>query len=158
MQFVTLKTLRRGSELPPIIENSEALRNLAGLKEELANKKISEAELSRRSKIKASSIALYVRNKKLPGITDYNKLAGVFDWKILTATGTEESALKAERESVRAKFIVGKSYKIDSANGCVFRYEGKQGIHHIFREVRGNWTRTYTDAQLIGAKTEEVKE
>ena len=39
----------------------------------------------------------------------------------------------------------------------VFRYEGKQGIHHIFREVRGNWTRTYTDAQLIGKKIKEVE-
>ncbi len=155
MQFVTL---RRKRELPPVIEDADALKNLAGLKEELASKGISEAELSRRSKIKASSIALYVRNKKLPGITDYNKLALVLGWKILTATDTEESALKAERESVHAKFTVGKSYKIDSANGCVFRYEGKQGIHHVFREIRGNWTRTYTDAQLIGAKTEEVKE
>ena len=151
-------TLWRKRELPPVIEDSDALKNLAGLKGELASKGISETELSRQTKIKAISIALYVRNKKLPGITDYNKLAGVLGWKILTATGTEESALKADRESVRAKFIVGKSYKIDSANGCVFKYEGKQGIHHIFREVRGNWTRTYTDAQLIGAKTEEVKE
>lgn len=41
---------------------------------------------------------------------------------------------------------------------CVFRYEGKQGIHHIFREVSGNWTRTYTDAQLIGKKIKEVEE
>ena len=41
-------------------------------------------------------------------------------------------------------------------NDCVFRYEGKQGIHHVFREIRGNWTRTYTDAQLIGKKVKEV--
>jgi|GEM_PF-6851253 len=155
MQPVTLTEKR---ELPPVIEDAEALRNLAGLKDELNRKGIYQSDLARRAKIKASSIALYVSNKMLPGITDYNKLAGVLGWKILTATGTEESALKAEKESVRAKFIVGKNYKLDSANGCVFRYEGKQGIHHMFREVRGNWTRTYTDAQLIGAKTEEVKE
>lgn len=42
------------------------------------------------------------------------------------------------------------------SDDCVFRYEGKQGIHHIFREVRGNWTRTYTDAQLIGKRISEV--
>ena len=150
-------TLWRKRELPPVIEDSDALKNLAGLKGELASKGISETELSRQTKIKAISIALYVRNKKLPGITDYNKLAGVLGWKILTATGTEESALKADRESVRAKFTVGKSYKINNANGCVFKYEGKQGIHHVFREIRGNWTRTYTDAQLIGAMIEEVK-
>ena len=99
-------TLRRKRELPPVIEDTDALKNLAGLKVELASKGISEAELSRRSKIKTSSIALYVSNKMLPGITDYNKLARVLGWKILTATGTEDSALKAERgqnsQSVRA--------------------------------------------------------
>ena len=40
---------------------------------------------------------------------------------------------------------------------CIFRYEGKQGIHHCFREVRGGWSRTYTDIQLMGKKIEEVK-
>ncbi len=40
---------------------------------------------------------------------------------------------------------------------CVFKYEGKQGIHHMFREISGNWTRTYTDAQLIGKRISEVK-
>ena len=87
MQFVTLTQKR---ELPPVIEDTDALKNLAGLKDELKRKGISEAELSRRSKIKASSIALYVSNKMLPGITDYNKIAGVLGWKILTATGTED--------------------------------------------------------------------
>ena len=38
---------------------------------------------------------------------------------------------------------------------CIFKYEGKQGIHHCFREVRGCWTRTYTDAQLIGKQIKE---
>lgn len=41
--------------------------------------------------------------------------------------------------------------------GCVFRYEGKRGIHHYFREVRGGWTRTYTDNQLIGKRILEVE-
>ena len=40
---------------------------------------------------------------------------------------------------------------------CVFRYEGKAGIHHCFREERGGWTRTYTDQQLLGKKIEEVQ-
>ena len=87
MQPVTLTQKR---ELPPVIEDTDALKNLAGLKDELKRKGISEAELSLRSRIKASSIALYVRNKKLPGITDYNKLAGVLGWKILTATVSKD--------------------------------------------------------------------
>ena len=99
-------TLRRKRELPPVIEDTDALKNLAGLKDELKHKGIYQSDLARRAKIKASSIALYVSNKMLPGITDYNKLARVLGWKILTATGTEDSALKAERgqnsQSVRA--------------------------------------------------------
>lgn len=43
-------------------------------------------------------------------------------------------------------------------NECLFRYEGKQGIHYVFRETRGGWSRTYTDAQLIGKTIEEVME
>lgn len=39
----------------------------------------------------------------------------------------------------------------------VYCYEGKQGKHHVFRETRGKWTRTYTDAQLVGKKIQEVK-
>lgn len=41
--------------------------------------------------------------------------------------------------------------------GCVFKYEGKRGIHHCFRELYGGWSRTYTDAQLIDKTIEEVK-
>ena len=103
MQPVTLTKKR---ELPPVIEDADALRNLAGLKDELNRKGIYQSDLARRAKIKASSLELYVKNKMLPGITDYNKLARVLGWKILTATGTEDSALKAERgqnsQSVRA--------------------------------------------------------
>ena len=28
---------------------------------------------------------------------------------------------------------------------CLFRYERQSGIHYVFREVRGGWTRTYTE-------------
>ncbi|MBQ3347097.1 MAG: hypothetical protein II876_04815 [Synergistaceae bacterium] len=38
----------------------------------------------------------------------------------------------------------------------VFRYERKEGIHHMFREATGGWRRTYTEAQLIGKKIKEV--
>ena len=40
----------------------------------------------------------------------------------------------------------------------VYRYVGKQGIHHCFREIHGGWSRTFTDPQLIGKKIQEVKE
>lgn len=38
---------------------------------------------------------------------------------------------------------------------CLFKYIGKNGIHHVFREIRGGWSRTYTDAQLIGKHIKE---
>lgn len=40
---------------------------------------------------------------------------------------------------------------------CEFKYEGKRGIHHNFRETSGGWTRTYTDAQLVDKLITEVK-
>ena len=51
-------------------------------------------------------------------------------------------------------------YEINPMNGnhCIFRYEGKSGIHHKFREARGGWVRTYTDAQLIGKRITEVQQ
>ena len=43
-----------------------------------------------------------------------------------------------------------------TGTGCVFRYEGKSGIHYCFREERGGWLRTYTSNQLIGKRIKEV--
>ena len=53
----------------------------------------------------------------------------------------------------------GDSFTRLSCEGLfVLRYEGKQGIHHHFRETRGGWTRTYTDAQLVGKRIQEATE
>lgn len=46
----------------------------------------------------------------------------------------------------------------DPEVGYTFRYLGKQGIHHMFREICGGWGRTYTDAQLVGKEVIEVSE
>lgn len=46
----------------------------------------------------------------------------------------------------------------DPEDGYVFRYLGKQGIHHMFIEICGGWSRTYTDAQLVGKELVEVAE
>ena len=45
---------------------------------------------------------------------------------------------------------------VSTGYGCVFIYLGKQGKHHVFKSVRGGWSRTYTDAQLIGKLIQEV--
>ena len=44
----------------------------------------------------------------------------------------------------------------ETGYGCIFLYTGKQGKHHVFKSVRGGWSRTYTDAQLIGKSIQEV--
>ena len=46
----------------------------------------------------------------------------------------------------------------DPEVGYTFRYLGKQGIHHVFREICCGWGRTYTDAQLVGKEVIEVQE
>ena len=46
----------------------------------------------------------------------------------------------------------------DPEFGFTFRYLGKQGIHHVFREISCGWGRTYTDAQLVSKEVIEVSE
>ena len=46
--------------------------------------------------------------------------------------------------------------KPETGKGCVFVYLRKEGKHHIFREERGKWIRTYTDIQLMGKNIQEV--
>ena len=48
---------------------------------------------------------------------------------------------------------IGQGYVIDKTT---FRYMGKTGIHHKFIEAHIGWSRTFTDAQLIGKKIEEA--
>ena len=55
------------------------------------------------------------------------------------------------------RFTVGKHYKIEKeVDFYVFEYSGMKGLHHCFKEIHGGWSRTYTDAQLIGKKIEEI--
>ena len=83
--------------------------------------------------------------------------------------------LKERQKALQRHFTEGKCYKIfcgtqanpkDGKNlsqgaswerDCTFRFLRKEGIHHIFREVSGGWTRTYTDAQLVGKNIQEVQ-
>ena len=44
----------------------------------------------------------------------------------------------------------------DTGMNCVFKYVGKHGKHHCFVSIRGGWSRTYTDTQLIGKIIQEV--
>ena len=91
-------------------------------------------------------------------------------WQDISAqknTDTEQLQSK-----IFSRFFHGKKYMIiDSGNavkpkedllnpptgkGCTFIYLRKEGKHHVFREERGGWIRTYTDNQLIGKYIKEV--
>ena len=78
--------------------------------------------------------------------------------------------LEDRQKTMHKHFIEGKCYRIYSTGclgsyhrknpsmniswecDCIFMFLRKDGIHHVFREIRGGWTRTYTDAQLVGKK------
>ena len=91
----------------------------------------------------------------------YKELAEVIGW-----SKGDRPLSYGEAEAV-PRFREGHIYRITTEeeqlkyrwnNECVFRFEYQEGIHYVFREIRGGWTRTYTDAQLIGKHVEEVKE
>ena len=62
---------------------------------------------------------------------------------------------KARQKVLNHVFTKGQRYIIEK--DYIFEYLEKEGIHHIFREINGGWTRCYTDPQLIGKTIEEVK-
>lgn len=83
--------------------------------------------------------------------------------------------LEDRQKSIHKHFTEGKCYRIYSGGcagsydrktlstgtswdrDCIFIFLRKEGIHHFFREVRGGWLRTYTDAQLVGKNIQEVQ-
>ena len=69
-------------------------------------------------------------------------------------------------KTIIKRLRAGEKYAVQTVNessddpefGYTFRYLGKQGIHHVFREISCGWGRTYTDAQLVGKEVIEVSE
>lgn len=159
-----------------------AARNINNLHKSRMNRGITQRELSQLSGVSRVQISEYERGARLPSVKNYNKLAKVFKWVAISKTSSRsirksntsnilDDLKKLEPvklpEAVKFTFEEGHCYSIlntvrdknEAVTDCIFRYEGKQGIHHMFREIRGKWTRTYTDAQLIGKKIiEEVND
>ena len=164
--------------------NDKAERNINGLYSFRMKRGLTSKDLSQLSGINTHSLSDYETGKNVPTVKNYNKLAEVFGWeKILPTTryvikkkraNPDEDdlcedlyppeaitlPLKPEYKFEKGhKYLILESEKDEKSpiKDCVFQYEGKQGIHHMFREERGKWTRTYTDAQLIGKLIKEVK-
>lgn len=124
-------------------------------------------ELAERIGVVKSTITCYETGKFYPSESLWQCLKKVLGIDTLRTPESESIPT-----SVTFSFKTGHSYTIKdggvrSSNNemispptgdwCVFRYTGKKGIHHVFTEVRGGWTRTYTDAQLIGKKIQEAE-
>ena len=157
-----------------IRKNEEAVRNIYGLYQSRMELGLTQKELSQLSGIGVSTLYEYETRGRIPCVRNYNKLAKVFGWEKILDSQTENpkkvvlSPLLPPKpvelpRPVKYEFIeehiygIYESQKKQDDNVNMFRYEGKQGIHHMFREVHGGWTRTYTDAQLIGKHITEVE-
>ncbi|MBQ3455674.1 MAG: helix-turn-helix transcriptional regulator [Synergistaceae bacterium] len=158
-----------------VIMNAEALKSFCGLEAAMKERGYSVHDVSKLTGIKAYKVQSYVSGLILPTIRTYNRLARVFGWDMLhekapTIQGNAKPKQKMTELNVSTScrkftFTSGKKYVIKCQSGTlseqaeyVFMYEGRQGIHHVFRELNGNWTRTYTDAQLIGKKLYELED
>lgn len=172
---------KEGVKSPQAVENMKKLGLLMG------RAKLTTKELSQMTGISIKSLYDYQRGKRMPLLKGYNALAGVFGWEkekpkpkkavkkrvmykprkiVIEEAPPLPKPVKYEFEKGHMYRISEKTYVADifgQLKGSVkwgeeiFRYEGKQGIHHCFREVRGGWSRTYTDAQLVGKHIKEEK-
>lgn len=164
--------------------DQEAVSRVYGLRNERNERSMTIKDLALRSGVSTSSIHDYEKGRRKPTVEAFNKLAQILGWKRLpTPKNTKKKQPEKDYEATpidysdapklpkapNFEFTQGICYRIFSGedyrhsassaswdNSCIFRYEGKIGIHHSFREIRGGWTRTYTDAQLIGKNIQEL--
>lgn len=144
--------------------------------------RISQQELGNRLGVGRSTICSWECGKNVPKGMHAESLQAIFDDYSPKSEAIKENPIRekndryrqqekaeksvaARRESIQHSFTVGDCYIISEnrlpldANilqHSILRYERKEGIHHVFREIRGKWIVTYTDAQLIGKYVEEV--
>lgn len=139
---------------------------------------LSQAKLAETLGVDPSTISRWENGSLSPSGKNRKAILSLFDNDTCTASNTKsEEFYNLEEEKVKAlaknftaisrSFDKGKCYSISekheghgtcNPSEFIFRYERKDGIHHCFREIHGNWTRTYTDAQLVGKIVKEVKE
>lgn len=149
----------------------KALRKTLGL---------SQKELGKRVGVDRGTISLWERGFTFPTKKHAGNLEAIFaDCPPLPEKDTEqerkkryynaeEEAAKKLAENIKAisrTFTEGQCYTIsetqqsadsNTIQQSILKYERKEGIHHVFREIRGKWIVTYTDAQLIGKFIREV--
>ncbi len=138
--------------------------------------------LSKLSRLKQKTIRAYEEGRFTPSKSSWSCLCRILNMteeelELSLRQGDTWTTQKEEWEykPVSFSFNVGHCYVIRdtpysngakyeceinpmSGNFCIFKYEGKTGIHHKFIEVKGRWSRTYTDQQLIGKVIKEVND
>ena len=135
--------------------NPESLRNSR------QRRGLSVKELAESSGLCVSVLRDYERGRCKPSQSSLLKLYAVLGEDIVDVVNT--SFIFTVDHIYRITDEMAKHRKHDmispiSGYACNFQYKGKDGIHHMFTNVRGGWTRTYTDAQLIGKLIEEIEE
>ena len=133
---------------------------------------LTQEDVALKAEIKAGISHENDNNQKQDGSnSDVSSISPIFE------TPAEQSRRKIARtftigacyQVVSNKTIIkrleaGEKYAVQAVSesnddpefGYTFRYLGKQGIHHVFREISWGWGRTYTDAQLVGKEVVEV--
>lgn len=124
---------------------------------------LTQKELGNRIGLSASTISSYENERR--GVS-----ARVRKWvnKMYRKHQLSKKVIKSARDNTLCAFMPQRCYSINDDDrilhrsissltlGYVFRYERTEGIHHCFREVRGGWSRTYTDCQLVDKRVLEV--
>ena len=160
------------------------MNSLANMRHDMLKLGLTARDISKRTKIRTYHVKEYANGIRIPEPKTYNKLAKVFHWpKLHNKVNTQVYACP-KGEKIRYEAVQHPEIKISPIPGSIsfsfseghlyqfarekfpdfsedheytFRYERKEGIHHVFTEIRGGWSRTYTDAQLIGKNIMEVQ-
>ena len=124
---------------------------------------LTQKELGNRIGLSASTISSYENERR--GVS-----ARVRKWvnKMYRKHHLSKKVIKSARDNTLCAFCPKKCYSINDGDrilhrsissltlGYIFRYERTEGIHHCFREIRGGWSRTYTDWQLVDKRVLEM--
>lgn len=159
--------------------NNRAMKNIANLRSRMKKKGLTYQDIQRLTGLNSGAVSSYELGVKTPSVDSYNALAKVFGWVAIkkstdyNETAPAKPAQKVQEDAlpppceiplpkpVTFTFKAGHVYKIRRGSykedeNFLFQYERKEGTHHIFHEIHGGWTRTHTDAQLIGMEIEEI--
>ena len=131
---------------------------------------LSQAEMAEKIGVSEASVTLcengYTPLGKVKAPAQ-NKIKAFLEVQDISSAVVAESKLVMEFEerqkSLYKQFTEGKCYRIydgkDKSRDCdyILMFLHNEGIHHVFREIRGGCTTTYTDAQLVGKKIKEVE-